>query len=75
MFDSFFDCLNGRAYSEGRKKRKPNLLPFRTPRDTRLEVLLAITDIDGYILLDCQQILVVGTNVSGISTGVAEICG
>ncbi len=32
MFDRFFDCLNVRSYSEGKKKRKPDLLPYRTIR-------------------------------------------
>lgn len=38
MFDRFFDCLNVRSYTEGRKKRKPDLLPYRTVKDTRFEV-------------------------------------
>ena len=42
MFDRFFDCLNIRAYSEGKKKRKPNLLPYRTANDTRLKVLILL---------------------------------
>ena len=38
MFDRFFDCMNVRAYSEGTKKRKPDLLPYRTASDTRFKV-------------------------------------
>ncbi|XP_070567945.1 uncharacterized protein [Ptychodera flava] len=35
-FDKFFDCLNVRSMTEGFKKRKPNLLPYRSPNDERL---------------------------------------
>ena len=38
IFDRFFDCLNVRSYSEGRKKRKPDLLPYRTIADTCFKV-------------------------------------
>ena len=38
MFDHFFDCLNVQSYTEGRKKRKPDLLPYRTIKDTRFKV-------------------------------------
>ena len=38
IFDRFFDCMNVRAYSEGTKKSKPDLLPYRTPNDTRFKV-------------------------------------
>ena len=40
MFDQFFDCLNTRSFTEGRRRRKPDLLPYRTSRDTRFEVYL-----------------------------------
>lgn len=40
MFDRFFDCLNVRSYVEGRKKRKPDLLPYRTVSDTRFKVIV-----------------------------------
>ena len=35
-FDTFFDCLNVRNLDEHRKKRKPNLRPYRSPDDERL---------------------------------------
>ena len=38
MFDGFFDCMNVRAYSEGTKKRKSDLLPYTTSNDTRFKV-------------------------------------
>ncbi len=38
MFDRFFDCLNVRSYLEGKKKREPDLLQYRTVRDARFEV-------------------------------------
>ena len=38
IFDRFFDCFNVRSYSEGRKKRKPDLLPYRTVNDSRFKV-------------------------------------
>ena len=37
-FDTFFDCLNVRNLDEHRKKRKPNLTPYRSPDDERLTV-------------------------------------
>ena len=37
MFDRFFDCLNVRSNS---KQRKPDLLPYTSPNDERLEVKL-----------------------------------
>lgn len=38
MFDRFFDCLNTRHFGEGRNKRKPDLEPYCTINDARLEV-------------------------------------
>ena len=35
MFDRFFDCLNVRSLS---KQQKPDLLPYTSPHDKRLEV-------------------------------------
>ena len=50
MFDHYsFDCLNVRAYTEGRKKRKPDLLSYRTIKDTRFNVI--------------REFLVIGTNL------------
>ena len=40
MFDKFFDCLNTRNASEGKKKRKQDLEPYRRADDRRFEVLL-----------------------------------
>ena len=38
MFDDFFDCLNVRSLNEWQHKIKPNLKPYRSPNDSRLEV-------------------------------------
>lgn len=37
-FDRFFDCMNVRCISEGRKERKPDLRPYCGPCDSRLAV-------------------------------------
>jgi len=39
FMDSFFDCLNVRNQSEGVKKQKPFLEPYRKPDDSRLDWL------------------------------------
>ena len=36
--DTFFDCLNVRALTEGIVNLKPNLSPYRTSDDERLKV-------------------------------------
>ena len=38
MMDKFFACLNVRAISEGVRKLKPNLTPYRSSDDERLKV-------------------------------------
>ena len=38
MFDRFFDCLNTRDAKEGKKKRKPDLDPYRSIEDGRFQV-------------------------------------
>ena len=38
MFDRFFDMLNTRSLKEHIFQRKPDLSPYRTPDDTRLQV-------------------------------------
>ena len=39
-FDKFFDCLNVRSLSEcGVHSRKPDLRPYRSPDDPRLQVI------------------------------------
>ena len=38
MFDHFFDCLNVRCLSEWKVKRKPDLKPYTSVDDPRLEV-------------------------------------
>ena len=39
MFDRFFFAsMYDRIVTEGRKKRKPDLLPYRTVKDTRFKV-------------------------------------
>ena len=38
IFDRFFDMLNTRSMEESVYKRKPDLSPYRTSKDTRLEV-------------------------------------
>lgn len=37
-FDRFFDCLNVRCLSEWKVKRKPDLKPYTSVDDPRLEV-------------------------------------
>ena len=41
-FDRFFDCLNVRNVSEGRKTLKPDLYPYRTSDDTRFKVRMCL---------------------------------
>lgn len=41
VFDRFFDCMNTRSLSEGRQKRKPDLEPYRSHKDSRLAVSIA----------------------------------
>lgn len=41
MFDKFFDCLNGRNLKEHILRRKPNLKPYFSSSDGRLEVQFA----------------------------------
>ena len=38
MFDTFFDCLNGRNKVEHFKRKKPNLKPYYKADDDRLTV-------------------------------------
>ena len=38
LFDKFFDCLNVRSTNEWIGKRNPNLKPYTSPSDERLEV-------------------------------------
>uniref|UniRef100_A0ABM0MSA0 Uncharacterized protein LOC102808321 n=1 Tax=Saccoglossus kowalevskii TaxID=10224 RepID=A0ABM0MSA0_SACKO len=38
-FDKFFDCLNVRSMEEGKRKKKTNLLPYRSTEDERLKWL------------------------------------
>lgn len=40
MFDKFFDMLNTRSLDEAQYKGKPDLAPYRSPEDERLEVFL-----------------------------------
>lgn len=40
MFDRFFDCLNVSSLSEGRRARKPDLNPYRSPNDIRFTVCI-----------------------------------
>ena len=42
MFDRFFDMLNTRSLEECVHKRKPDLAPYRTSQDTRLEVFITL---------------------------------
>ena len=41
MFDRFFDCLNTQNASEGKRKRKPDLDPYRSVEDKRFKVSIA----------------------------------
>lgn len=38
QFDRLFDCLNVRSLSEWAHKKKPDLKPYTSPEDSRLEV-------------------------------------
>ena len=38
IFNKFFDCLNVRSLEEHRRKKNPNLKPYRSATDERLEV-------------------------------------
>ena len=38
MFDRFFDCLNTHDAKEGKKKRKPDLDPYRNIKDGKFQV-------------------------------------
>lgn len=38
QFDRFFDCLNIRSLTEWYEKKKPDLKPFTSPDDSRLQV-------------------------------------
>jgi hypothetical protein len=38
MFDRLFDCLNVRNYKQWKEKRKPDLKPYSSADDKRLEV-------------------------------------
>ena len=42
-FDRFIDCLNVRSMSESIRSRKPDLRPYRSPDDPRLQVSYHIT--------------------------------
>ncbi len=37
-FDKFFDLLNVRSPNEGKRRRKPNMEPYRKSDDPRLQV-------------------------------------
>ena len=39
MFDKFFDCLNVRNFTEGKRTRNPFKDPYRSPTDYRIKVL------------------------------------
>ena len=41
QFDRLFDCLNVRSLSEWSHKNKPDLKPYTSPDDSRLEVCVA----------------------------------
>ena len=47
MMDCFFDCLNVRNYTSGKRSRNPFKQPYRTSSDFRLNVCTVHT----YILL------------------------
>lgn len=38
LFDKFFDCLNTRSIDEAKYKRKPDLRPYYSAKDSRLKV-------------------------------------
>lgn len=54
-FDKFFDCLNRRNLKEHILRRKPNLKPYFSPNDGRLEVCLLVNKKS--ILIQLQWLL------------------
>ena len=44
MFDRVFDCLNGQNLTECILRRKPDLRPYKSPDDPRLQVTRTATD-------------------------------
>ncbi len=47
-FDKFFDCLNVRGLTGWLKKRKPNLKPYKSSKDERLEVSYIFSEWDSF---------------------------
>ena len=40
LFNRFFDCCNVRSLTEGHQKRNPDLMPYESPDDPRLQVFI-----------------------------------
>lgn len=38
LVNKFFDCLNGKSFDEGRRKKNPNLGPYTEEADERFNV-------------------------------------
>ena len=51
VLDKFFDCCNTRCISEWYKKNKPNLKPYYTSTDERLEVCILNFRINAHVCL------------------------
>lgn len=45
LFDKFFDCVNVRDDQQWRRKRKPDLKPYRSLDDERFEVSIFISHV------------------------------
>jgi hypothetical protein len=42
LMDRMFDCMNVRSETEGIRRRKPDLLPYRDENDPRFQVGYAV---------------------------------
>lgn len=51
MLDKFSDCLNIRCIGEGCNKRKPDLEPYKSINDERLEVHDCVIILKSYMVI------------------------
>lgn len=42
LMDKMFDCLNVHNFSHGYHARKPFQMPYRSPKDGRLQVIIVV---------------------------------
>lgn len=74
MFDKFFDCLNVRHPDVHIKRRKPNLKPYTSATDERLNVLNCVT-----VLITIKNYFTINSVVAGekffrVSQGMGRQC-